>query len=195
MTEPSVSNIYGTFHRETQVADINSDDAFALKANIKPTPSYIQNSFLIYILSSLFVALVITFTASPNPTTWSTFLADFTRLHPARGEAGFGHFLIRGHNDTISFAYAWRLINRTFWSRFTSWAGYVAHQLGQFYILAQAQMAKRRREITWSKTMNMYGWWMVQLNVVMVVYKIFQGHIWYDGTAQDLPGKCKRKAT
>ncbi|RUP47053.1 hypothetical protein BC936DRAFT_146187 [Jimgerdemannia flammicorona] len=187
----NIPDTYGTVHSTTQteVTDCGTDSAQPLVA--KPTPKpvypYPQNPFPTYVLSALIVALAITLTASPNPTTWSTFLANLTLSHPERGEAGYGLFLIRGHHQTVAFAYAWRLINPTFWSRFTSWSGYVVHQLGQFYIVAQAQLAKRRGEISWAGTLNKYGWQMLQLNVLMVAYKLFQGHIWYDGTAQDLP--------
>ncbi|RUS33492.1 hypothetical protein BC938DRAFT_471385 [Jimgerdemannia flammicorona] len=153
----NIPDTYGTVHSTTQteVTDCGTDSAQPLVAKPTPKPvyTYPQNPFPTYVLSALIVALAIILTASPNPTTWSTFLANLTLSHPERGEAGYGLFLIRGHHQTVAFAYAWRLINPTFWSRFTSWSGYVVHQLGQFYIVAQAQLAKRRGEISWAGTL------------------------------------------
>ncbi|RUP45480.1 hypothetical protein BC936DRAFT_148116 [Jimgerdemannia flammicorona] len=147
-------------------------------------PYQTRYTHLWYILSSGLAALILVITAL-STSRWS----DFSNQHPASGEMGFGHFLIKGTREDVKFFYPWRLQTTTDAARATAWAGYVVHQVGQWTVLYLAQRAKAAGEMKpgWSDNMRKYNWWMFRLNAVMIVYKFLQSRIFYDGLAVDVP--------
>lgn len=88
-----------------------------------------------------------------------------------------------------AFAYPWRLATTTSAARISTWLGYLVHQFGQFYILANVQWLSRTGQIQakWSSQYQWWNWQMMYLNVAMVLYKCIQVHIWYEGLAVDVP--------
>lgn len=87
------------------------------------------------------------------------------------------------------FAYPWRLASPTAAARISTWLGYIVHQLGQFFILANVQWLSRTDQIQaqWSSEYQWWNWQMLYLNASMVGYKFIQGHLWYQGLAGDVP--------
>jgi len=111
-----------------------------------------------------------------------------------RGDMGLGKFVIKGvrfdeAGVRTAFAYPWRLATTTSAARISTWLGYLVHQFGQFYILANVQWLSRTGQIQakWSSQYQWWNWQMMYLNVAMVLYKCIQGHIWYEGLAVDVP--------
>ena len=81
---------------------------------------------------------------------------------------GYGRFLVRAldcydedtyykfpesvtkdHPHCQVFTYPYRLVTPWVGSRFLPWFGYLVHQLGQWYIMRQSQLARDRGEISW----------------------------------------------
>ncbi len=78
--------------------------------------------------------------------------------------------------------YFWKLPEPTFWTRFTAWGFYFAHQLSYWAVIYFAQKNRRK----FSPKMNRYGWWAMGINAFFIVLHFIQTHIWYDGLAQDV---------
>lgn len=101
------------------------------------------------------------------------------------------------------FSYPYRLLTPTVGSRFIPWAAYLLHQLGQWWFLRQAQLARDRGEIKWTLQSelvgksreeqarayapNKYARNMFALNMGMVLLKFVQSQATYDGLASDVP--------
>ena len=91
--------------------------------------------------------------------------------------------------DTSSFLpdqgaswYFWKLPSPSFWTRFTAWGFYLAHQLSFWAVIYLAQKNKTK----FSTKMNKFGWWALGVNAFFIVLHFIQTHIWYDGLAQDV---------
>ncbi|KAJ2955554.1 hypothetical protein NQZ79_g8446 [Umbelopsis isabellina] len=145
--------------------------------------------FIIYLATS-FATIVLIYVAA----IWNTQWEDIFNSHPLRGEMGLGRFIIKGvrMNELglkTPFAYPWRLASPTAAARISTWLGYIVHQLGQFFILANVQWLSRTGQIQakWSSKYRWWNWQMLYLNASMVGYKIIQGHLWYQGLAGDVP--------
>ncbi|KAG0172228.1 hypothetical protein DFQ28_011268 [Apophysomyces sp. BC1034] len=136
----------------------------------------------LYVGTSLAFATVVVVLAL-WPTAWS----DFYNARPQRGEMGLGRFLIRGarivNGKSTPFAYAWRLVHPSSLGRTMAWGGYMLHQLGQWWILSRTQQLN---ESKWSNSYRWWNWQMIYLNGFMLVYKLLQTHLTYDGLAMDV---------
>jgi hypothetical protein len=78
--------------------------------------------------------------------------------------------------------YFWKLPEPTFWTRFTAWGLYLAHQLSFWAVIYFAQ--KNLKKFT--TKINRYAWWALGINAIFSVLHFIQTHIWYDGLAQDV---------
>ncbi|MBN2047773.1 MAG: hypothetical protein JW750_08030 [Anaerolineaceae bacterium] len=78
--------------------------------------------------------------------------------------------------------YYWKLPEPTFWTRFTAWGFYLAHQLSFWAVIYLAQKNVKK----FTNKMNRYAKWALGLNAFFVVMHFIQTHIWYDGLAQDV---------
>lgn len=153
--------------------------------------------YLLYIVTSFsFATLLLVLAVYPLPS-WKQAM---TTSRPWRGEMGFGRFVIRGSrrngDSTITpFAYAWRRTDPTVWTHASAWAGYIVHQLGQWYIITRflrqraaetAATSSSSSALHYASTYRWWNWAMVYLNVSMAFYKLVQSHLFYDGLAIDV---------
>lgn len=95
--------------------------------------------------------------------------------------AGLANFEIIG--KTVPFAYPWRLINPTAFSRLTAWGGYLLHNFIVWMIIFQARRARPK----YSSQLRWYNWAMIATNIAFVALHWVQSHLWFDGLAQDVP--------
>ena len=84
--------------------------------------------------------------------------------------------------DTGASWYFWKLPNPTFWTRFTAWGFYLAHQVSFWAVIYLAQ--KNQKKFT--PNMNKYAWWALGINALFSVLHLVQTHLWYDGLTQDV---------
>lgn len=78
--------------------------------------------------------------------------------------------------------YFWKLPNPTFWTRFTAWSFYVAHQLVTWGLIYYAQT----RVKSYTKGLHKVNWIALGANAFFIILHFIQTHIWYDGLAQDV---------
>ena len=78
--------------------------------------------------------------------------------------------------------YFWKLPEPTFWTRFSAWSLYLAHQLFAWGLIYYAQK-NVRRYTTGLKPINIIA---LASTAVFIVLHFIQTHIWYDGLAQDV---------
>ncbi len=77
--------------------------------------------------------------------------------------------------------YEWRRPDPDFWSRLTSWGGYVLHQVSLWALIYAAQRERPR----YTKGLHPINVIAIAVNVLFVLLHILQTRIWYDGLAQD----------
>lgn len=78
--------------------------------------------------------------------------------------------------------YYWKLPEPTFWSRFTAWSFYLAHQLVVWGLIFYAQTRVKR----YTSGLHPVNLWALGANAFFVLLHFIQTHIWYDGLAQDV---------
>ncbi|MEE2821720.1 MAG: hypothetical protein VYA53_01940 [Acidobacteriota bacterium] len=78
--------------------------------------------------------------------------------------------------------YYWKLPEPTFWTRFSAWGLYLAHQLTFWGLIYYAQKYVRRYSIG-LKPVNVVA---LATTALFIVLHFIQTHIWYDGLAQDV---------
>jgi len=78
--------------------------------------------------------------------------------------------------------YYWKLPEPTFWTRFSAWGLYLAHQLTAWGLIYYAQKYVRRYS-TGLKPVNFAA---LATTALFIVLHFIQTHIWYDGLAQDV---------
>jgi hypothetical protein len=78
--------------------------------------------------------------------------------------------------------YFWKLPNPTFWTRFSAWGFYIAHQISFWVVIYLAQKARPR----FSDGLNKYAGAALAINAFFIVAHLIQTQIWYDGLAQDV---------
>ncbi len=78
--------------------------------------------------------------------------------------------------------YYWRLPEPTFWSRFTAWGFYIAHQVVNWILIYYAQS----RGLKYSNRLHGVNIVALAVNAGFIVLHFVQTHIWYDGLAQDV---------
>ncbi len=84
--------------------------------------------------------------------------------------------------DRGNFWYYWQRADATVWSRLSAWLPYAAHQLGMWWLIAQAREA-RPRYIFGLHWFNILA---LALNGAFIVVHILQTKLFYDGLAQDV---------
>ncbi|KAI3642887.1 hypothetical protein MP228_012442 [Amoeboaphelidium protococcarum] len=158
-------------------------------ASINVLGVQVKLSFGVLMLSSIVSAVVIAYLNAPNGSDLRQWLLDLTNGAPARGQLGFGRFVIYG--TTFPFEYPFRLLKRNFLSIITPWTCYLLHQTGQFYILTQARRAHKRGDLEWTSLFesgwNPYALSMLKLNVAFALLHYVQGYFFYDGLAASFP--------
>ena len=78
--------------------------------------------------------------------------------------------------------YYWKLPEPTFWTHFSAWGLYLAHQLTFWGLIYYAQKYVRRYS-TGLKPVNLVA---LSATALFIVLHFIQTHIWYDGLAQDV---------
>lgn len=84
--------------------------------------------------------------------------------------------------DQGSWWYYWQLAEPTFWTHFSAWALYVAHQVFTWVIVAR--MLKEGNHPDRMSSANRIALWG---NLVFMGLHLIQTHVFYDGLAQDVP--------
>ena len=84
--------------------------------------------------------------------------------------------------DTGYSWYYWKLPNPTFWTRFSAWGLYFAHQITLWWIIWYSQKTKSK----YTTGLNNFNYWALGLNAAFILLRVLQTHIWYDGLAQDV---------
>ena len=85
--------------------------------------------------------------------------------------------------DTGYLWYYWQLPEATFWSRFTAWAGFFAHNLSIWALIYYAQT----RNLKTSKLLHPVNLLALGANALFVILHLLQTWFWYDGLAKDTP--------
>jgi hypothetical protein len=98
-------------------------------------------------------------------------------------------WLISGRLDRIELLpdtgpswYYWKLPDPTFWTRFTAWGFYLAHQVVIWGLIYMAQ----KRKTKYTTGLHKLNWWALGANGFFIVLHLLQTHLWYDGLAQDV---------
>lgn len=78
--------------------------------------------------------------------------------------------------------YLWKRPDPTFWSRATSWGGYLLHQVTIWALIYYAQSNKAR----YTKKLHWFNILALGATAFFIVLHFVQTWIWYDGLAQDM---------
>jgi hypothetical protein len=78
--------------------------------------------------------------------------------------------------------YLWKLPEPTFWTRFSAWSLYLAHQITAWGLIYYAQKYVRKYS-TGLKPVNVVA---LATTALFIGLHFVQTHIWYDGLAQDV---------
>lgn len=78
--------------------------------------------------------------------------------------------------------YLWKLPDPNFWTRATSWGGYLLHQVTIWGLIYYAQSNKAR----YSKKLHWFNIWALGATAFFIFLHLIQTWIWYDGLAQDM---------
>ncbi|MCX8012858.1 MAG: hypothetical protein N3A02_01035, partial [Rectinema sp.] len=84
--------------------------------------------------------------------------------------------------DRGAWWYYWQLAEPTFWTRFSAWALYLAHQVFTWVIVAR--MLKEGNHPNRMSSANRIALWG---NLAFMGLHLIQTHVFYDGLAQDVP--------
>ena len=95
-----------------------------------------------------------------------------------------GHWLAPGTltPERPGFWYEWQLLQPTFWTRATAWAGYLGHQVAIWWLIWTAQ--KERPGYT--KGLHRFNVLALAVNALFIALHFVQTQVWYDGLAQDV---------
>jgi len=78
--------------------------------------------------------------------------------------------------------YLWQLGEPTFFTRFTAWGGYIAHNLFIWFLIWKAQSAKSK----YSTNLHWFNVWALLGNAFFITLHLLQTRYFYDGLAQDV---------
>lgn len=84
--------------------------------------------------------------------------------------------------DTGYAHYFWKLPETTFWTHATAWIGYLGHQIAIWGTIWYAQ----RQKLKYGKQLHRINYIALGINVVFILYHLFQTAFWYDGIAQSV---------
>jgi hypothetical protein len=84
--------------------------------------------------------------------------------------------------DSGAAWYYWRLPEPTFWTHFTAWGFYLAHQIVMWGLIWYAQSRVKK----YTAGLHQVNLWALGANVFFILLHFAQTHIWYDGLAQDV---------
>ena len=84
--------------------------------------------------------------------------------------------------DTGYSWYYWKLPEPTFWTRFSAWGFYFAHQIAFWWTIWYSQKNKAK----YSSGLHKFNFWALGVNAAFILLRVVQTHIWYDGLAQDV---------
>jgi len=78
--------------------------------------------------------------------------------------------------------YYWKLPDPTFWTRFSAWGLYFAHQIAFWWMIWYSQKEKSK----YTTGLHKFNYWALGLNAAFILLRVVQTHLWYDGLAQDV---------
>jgi hypothetical protein len=78
--------------------------------------------------------------------------------------------------------YYWKLPDPTFWTRFSAWGLYFAHQIAFWWMIWYSQKQKSK----YTTGLHKFNYWALGLNAAFILLRVVQTHLWYDGLAQDV---------
>ena len=78
--------------------------------------------------------------------------------------------------------YFWQRADADVWSRLSAWLPYCLHQLGMWWLIAQAKSARPRYVFG----LHWFNLWALALNGTFILLHIVQTKFFYDGLAQDV---------
>jgi hypothetical protein len=84
--------------------------------------------------------------------------------------------------DTGYSWYYWKLPEPTFWTRFSAWGFYFAHQIAFWWTIWYSQKNKAK----YSTGLHKFNFWALGVNAAFILLRVLQTHLWYDGLAQDV---------
>jgi len=85
--------------------------------------------------------------------------------------------------DQPGMWYEWQLLNPTFWSRATAWGGYLLHQVAFWAVIYAAQ----KQKLGYTSNIKQLNVIALAVNAGFILLHLAQTHVFYDGTAQDVP--------
>ncbi|GGJ48809.1 hypothetical protein [Deinococcus roseus] len=78
--------------------------------------------------------------------------------------------------------YFWKLPGPTFWTHFSAWFLYLAHQITIWGLIFYAQTRVKK----YTAGLHPVNFWALGVNAVFVLLHLLQTHLFYDGLAQDV---------
>ncbi|NJO12110.1 MAG: hypothetical protein HC872_00055 [Gammaproteobacteria bacterium] len=121
-------------------------------------------------------------TSSSRALLWGiAFSAAFTALIYFLGEINLKGWVLAP--DRPGMWYEWQLLQPSFLSRATAWGGYLLHQVA-FWAVIYAAQKQRLNYTTNLKRLNVIA---LAVNAGFILLHLAQTHVFYDGTAQDVP--------
>ena len=111
-----------------------------------------------------------------------TFLLSWLGLS-LQDPSRFGPFL----EDKGATWYFWKLPDTTFWSYFTPWAFYIAHQVIIWMLTWKGMSKLQTHKPAWTTKPAKIHYWILGANVAFCIFHLIQTQLWYDGLAQSVP--------
>jgi len=84
--------------------------------------------------------------------------------------------------DRPGFWYEWQLVDPSFASRATAWAGYLAHQVAIWWLIWSAQQERP----AYTGGLHRFNVLALAVNAIFIGLHFVQTQVWYDGLAQDV---------
>ncbi len=105
--------------------------------------------------------------------------AAFTALILVAGPYSVG---VNLEPDRGNMWYFWQRADADIWSRLSAWLPYCLHQIGMWWLIAQAKNARPRYVFG----LHWFNVWALALNAAFILIHIVQTKFFYDGLAQDV---------
>lgn len=122
----------------------------------------------------------------PSVLVWSLVISLFFTVVIFLSAPKLKSFSIIG--PSTPFNYPWRLKSPNFWTHFSSWSGYLLHNLIVWVLISFAQSdSSSSQKPIYSIQLQWFNWAMIITHVCFFIVHLIQTHTWYDGLAQDVP--------